>query len=58
MVEAILWIAGIGVLVFFLLIPMAVHLLKKALVEPEPAVERQLQTETRESQPQEGRAGI
>jgi len=55
-----MWIAGIGVLVIFLLVPTAVIMMKKALAEPEPVespAERQLRTESRESPPRQGQAG-
>jgi hypothetical protein len=55
-----MWIAGIGVLAIFLLIPAAVIMMKKALAEPEPIeppVERQARAESRESPPRQGRAG-
>lgn len=51
-------IAGIGVLVFFLLIPTAVLMVKRALTEPVASpTERQLRTETRGSPPRQGQAG-
>lgn len=55
-----MWIAGIGVLAIFLLVPTAVIMMKKALAEPEPVeqpVERQMRTESRESPPRQGQAG-
>ena len=39
--EAIMWIAGLGVLAIFAMIPMSVHLLKEILVADEAEIEPQ-----------------
>jgi hypothetical protein len=53
--EAILWIAGLGVLAIFAMIPMSVHLMKAALHEDEEAEIEPRQVERRE--PRQGGAG-